>query len=140
MTTDCVGCGRPVEGRRVCSACRKRGVHATPASCPHCAWVALGANARTHNCANWQPGGVSCIGCGRSISETRRGQVCSSCGQRGYRTGPPRRRVADTLAEYDHLTAAGEAFDQIAARLGIKPASLARALMRAGRTTLRKAG
>lgn len=110
--------------------------------CPNCAWVPRTPTSpvHPHNCANWQPDGVPCIGCGRTVSHQRRGQVCSTCGQYGLRTGPPRRPLVDTLDEYDHLAAAGEAFDQIAARLGIKPASLARALMRAGRTTLRKAG
>lgn len=86
---------------------------------------------------------VTCRDCQQTKKHKAHG-LCSTCywRRRQYSypwDGPPPapkpvRRFADThLDEYDFLRSCGESHHQIAARFGVKPASLSQALYRAGR-------
>jgi hypothetical protein len=61
---------------------------------------------------------------------------CSACAPYGHWLGQHPDATCTTCVDVDWLTMSGEAWEQIAARLGIKPASLARHLHRHGRPDL----
>lgn len=80
---------------------------------------------------------MTCPECGQAPIHAR--QRCHACYCRHYRDGThidlPRgnRHRDDTLHDYRLLAREGHTTEQIAARLGVKPASLTRTLRRARR-------